>query len=209
MHRRDLFAAVLLRVVKGKAADFLARGAGNQLDAVGHLVIDHILDALVQILGVLAHNDKVNVVKPGGYARQRVHRAQIGIGREPLAQLHIDAAEALADRGGGGALQRPAICLNGIQRAGGDELAAFGGVLRTGGKLLPLNTGMQCGGNGADALGNFAADAITGNQNCFHKNSYPFPYVSYMIPYILPILQTAVNAHFYTLRIILPTSLIF
>ena len=82
-------------------------------------------------------------------------------------------------------------------------------ILGTGGKLLPLNAGMQCGGNGADALGNFAADAITGNQNCFHKNSYPFPYVSYMIPYILPILQTAVNAHFYTLRIILPTNLIF
>ena len=141
-----------------------------------------------------------------GIARAHRKRLRQRLQREPR---HHAAAAALADGGGGGAHECPAARFDRIQRAGGDELATFGGVLCTGGKLVPVNTGMQCGGNGADALGNFAADAITGNQNCFHKNSYPFPYVSYMIPYILPILQAAVNAHFYTLRIILPTSLIF
>ena len=54
-------------------------------------------DTLIQVLGILAHDDEVNVLKTGRYARQRVHRAQVGVGGKALAQLHIDAAEALAD----------------------------------------------------------------------------------------------------------------
>ena len=166
---RDLFAAVFAGIVKCKAADLLARGAGDELDAVGDLVVQHILDALVEILGVLAHDDKVHIVKAGRYARQRVHRAQVCIGGKALAQLHIDAAEALADGGGGGALECPAARFDRIQRAGGDQLAALGGVLGTGSKLLPFNAGVQCGGYLADALGNFTANAVARNQNCFHK----------------------------------------
>ena len=45
----------------------------------------------------------------------------------------------------------------------------FGGVLGTGSKLLPFNAGVQCGGYLADALGNFTANAVARNQNCFHK----------------------------------------
>lgn len=52
---------------------------------------------------------------------------------------------------------------------GGDQLAALGGVLGTGSKLLPFNAGVQCGGYLADALGNFTANAVARNQNCFHK----------------------------------------
>ena len=181
MHGRDLFAAVFAGIVKGKAADFFTRRAGDELHAVGHLVIDHILDALVQILGVLTHNDEVDVVKAGRYPRQRVHRAQVCVGGKALTQLDVDAAEALANGGRGGALQRPAAGLNGIQRAGGDQLSALGGVLGTGGKLLPLDAGVQRGGDGADALCNFTADAVARDQNCFHKNTFPFPCVSYNI----------------------------
>ena len=181
MHGRDLFAAVFAGIVKGKAADPFARRAGDELDAVGHLVIDHILDALVEILGVLAHNDEVDIVKAGGYARQRMHRAQVGVGGKALAQLHIDAAEALADGGSRGALERPAAGLDGVQRAGGDQLAALGGIFGTGGIFLPLDAGVQRGGDGAHTLGDFTADAVARNQNCFHKNTFPFPCVSYDI----------------------------
>ena len=175
MHGRDLFAAVFAGIVKGKAADFFTRRAGDELDAVGHLIVDHILDALVQILGVLAHDDEVNIVKAGGHARQRVHRAQVCVGGKALAQLHIDAAEALADGGSRGALERPAAGLDGVQRAGGDQLAALGGIFGTGGIFLPLDAGVQRCGDGAHTLGDFTADAVARNQNCFHKNTFPFP----------------------------------
>ena len=173
--RRDLFAAVLAGIVKGKAADLFTGGAGDELNAVGHLIVDHVLDALVQILGVLAHDDKIHIVKAGGYARQRMHRAQVGVGGKALTQLHIDAAETLADGGSRGALERPATGRDGVQRAGGDQLAALGGIFGTGGIFLPRNAGIQRSGDGAHTLGDFTADAVARNQNCFHKNTFPFP----------------------------------
>ena len=179
---RDLFAPVFAGIVKCKAADLLARGAGDELDAVGDLVVQHILDALVEILGVLAHDDKVHIVKAGRYARQRVHRAQVCIGGKALAQLHIDAAEALADGRSRRAFQCPAARLDGVQRAGGDQLAAGFGVLGTGLTLLPFNAGVQCGRDSTHAFGDLAANAIAWDQYCFHKNTFPFPVLFERLP---------------------------
>ena len=182
VHSGDLFAAVFPGVVKGKAADLLAGRAGDELDAVGDVVGEHVLDALIQVLGILAHDDEVNVLKTGRYARQRVHRAQVGVGGKALAQLHIDAAEALADGRSRRAFQCPAARLDGVQRAGGDQLAAGFGVLGTGLTLLPFNAGVQCGRDSTHAFGDLAANAIAWDQYCFHKNTFPFPVLFERLP---------------------------
>ena len=170
VHAGDLFAAVGAGIVKGKAADALAGSAGDELDAVGGVLIQHVFDALVQVLSVFPHDDQIDLIKPGGHAGQRAHRAQVGVGVEPLAQLHVDAAEALADGGGGGAFQRPAAVLDGVQRAGGDQLAVGGGILRSRLKFLPLDAGVQHVRDGTHTLGDLPANAVARYQNCLHTS---------------------------------------
>ena len=53
------FTAVGGSVIKGKTADALAGGLGDELYAVGDLIVQHVLDAFIQVLGVFAHNNKV------------------------------------------------------------------------------------------------------------------------------------------------------
>ena len=59
----DLVPAVRDRVLEGVAGDPLGRGTGDDLDALGGVGADHVLDAGVQVLGVLADDDQVDVLE--------------------------------------------------------------------------------------------------------------------------------------------------
>ena len=72
---RDLAPAVGDGVVEGEAGDPLRRGAGDDLDALRGVGADHVLDAGVQVLGVLADDDEVDVLVARLEALDRARRA--------------------------------------------------------------------------------------------------------------------------------------
>ena len=82
----DPLAAVRARVLEGELRD--ARGGllGDDLQALDDARHDLVLEAGVQVLGVLADDDHVDVVEPALDARQVAHRAQVRVEVERLAQ---------------------------------------------------------------------------------------------------------------------------
>ena len=59
---------------------------------------DLVLEAGVEVLGVLAHDDEVDACVARRHRRQVPDRPQVGVEVERLAQADVDAGEALADR---------------------------------------------------------------------------------------------------------------
>ena len=83
---RHLVPAVGDRVLEGVSGDPLGRGAGDDLDALGGVGADHVLDAGVQVLGVLADDDQVDVLVARLDASHRLGRSQVGVQPEGLAK---------------------------------------------------------------------------------------------------------------------------
>ena len=118
-----LCAAVGDGVVEGVARDPLGRGAGDDLDALRRVRADAMLDARVQVLGVLAHDDQIDVLVARLNALHRASRAEVGIQVERLAQGHVDGAEALADRRRDRALERDARLADRVEHVLGQRRA--------------------------------------------------------------------------------------
>src|SRR4051794_41979452 len=57
------------------------------------------LDAGIEVFGVLADDDQVDVVEAGAHTRVRLAGAHLRVQVEALAQGDVDRAEAAADRG--------------------------------------------------------------------------------------------------------------
>ena len=83
---RDLVPAVGDRVLEGVPGDPLRRLAGDDLDALRGIAADHVLDAGVEVLGVLADDDQVDVLVARLEALHRARRAQVGVQAERLAE---------------------------------------------------------------------------------------------------------------------------
>jgi hypothetical protein len=66
-------------VFEGVASDPLRGRASDYLDALGCVRADHVLDAGVQVLGVLADDDQIHVLVAGNEAWDRSDRSQIGV----------------------------------------------------------------------------------------------------------------------------------
>ena len=98
VHGRDLAPAVRDGVFEGVAGDPLGRRTGDDLDALRGVRADHVLDAGVQVLGVLADDDQVDVVVARLDAAHRLRRPEVGVQAECLAEPDVDAPEAAADR---------------------------------------------------------------------------------------------------------------
>ena len=114
---RDLVPAVGDRVLEGVPGDPLGRGAGDDLDALGGVLADHVLDAGVQVLGVLADDDQVDVVVAQVETLHRAGRAHVRVQVERLAERDVDAPEAATDRGRDGALERDVVAPDRVEDA--------------------------------------------------------------------------------------------
>ena len=57
---------------------------------------DHVLDAGVQVLGVLADDDEVDVLVAGLETLHGARRAEVRVQAQRLAERDVDAPEALA-----------------------------------------------------------------------------------------------------------------
>ena len=125
------------------------------------------LDAAVDVLGVLAEDDHVDLVGPlvGGLdALEVADGADAGVQVEPHAQVDVDAAEAAADGRGERALEAQGVMLEGLEGVVGQiQLALL--LLAEGGDLLVLDLGIvQLAGHvaGVDVEPDDAALALVG-----------------------------------------------
>ena len=164
VHRGDLAAAVRARVLEGEAHDALAALARDDLDALGGVVADHVLDAGVEVLGVLAHDDEVDVVEAAAHALHRLGRAQAGVQVELLAQRHVDAAEARADRRRDRPLDRHLVAADRLEHVLGQRRAVLLHHVEAGVVHLPDDGHAGGGDHGLERGGQLGAGAVAGDQ---------------------------------------------
>ena len=92
----DPLPAVGPRVVEGELRDPGRGLLGDDLDRLHHARHHHVLEARVEVLGVLADDDEVDVVVPALHPGQRLDRAHVRVEVEGLAQGHVDRGVAAA-----------------------------------------------------------------------------------------------------------------
>ena len=147
--------------------DTQRRGASDHLDAGDDAGNHFVLDAGVQVFGVLAENHHVDldVGEARGDAGQRVHGSHISVEVEALAQSDVDAGEAASDGRGDGALEADAGSVQAIEDAFGKRLAGLEN--KRGVELGDFPIDGDAGGIDGAAGGprDFRTDTIAGNQS--------------------------------------------
>ena len=164
VHGRDLAPAVGDRVLEREAGDPLRGLAGDDLDALRGIPADAVLDARVQVLGVLPDDDEVDAVEAADDALHRAGRPQVRVQPQRLAERHVDAAEALPhgrrDRPLDGDLVAPDRLENGF----GERRAVGGNRGLAGLDDLPLELDAGRVKDAARRLRQLRPDAVAGDQ---------------------------------------------
>ena len=93
--RGHLLPPVPPRVLEREVRDARRRLLGDDLQALDHARHDLVLEAGVEILGVLAHDDQVDALEARVDAGQVPDRPQVRVQIERLAQPDVHAREAL------------------------------------------------------------------------------------------------------------------
>ncbi|MPN24329.1 hypothetical protein SDC9_171726 [bioreactor metagenome] len=93
MHRRHFFAPEVRGILEGPPQNPLTPGPGENLNALGRVRPHHVLDPGVEVLHVLPHDDHIDPLVPGRDTGNALHRPQIDIELQLLAQCHIDRAK--------------------------------------------------------------------------------------------------------------------
>jgi len=157
-NRLDRDAGVLPDV---RAAVELLEEAPQVLGCIGVLLE---LDAGVQVLGVLAHDHDVGLGEAGAHPGVALAGADAGVEVELLAQEHVDAAKARADRGCGGSLDADAVALDRVQGAVGERRALLGVDVLAGGLLVPVELHPGRLEHAPGRLDELGAGAVAGDE---------------------------------------------
>ncbi len=153
-----------LRVAERKLGDPGRRPLGDDFQALDNARHDLVLEARVEVLGVLAHDDEIDPLAPGRHAGQVPHRPQVRVQIERLAQPDVDAREALPDRRADRALERDLVAPDGCKELGRQRLAR---TLEGGDACqLPFPGNRDTGrvDDAQDRLGHLRSDAVAGDQ---------------------------------------------
>ena len=84
------------RVLEREPRDARRGVLGDDLQALDDAGHDLVLEAGVQVLGVLADDDEIDALEARRHARQVPHRPQVGVEIQRLAQADVHAREPLA-----------------------------------------------------------------------------------------------------------------
>ena len=103
-------------MLEGEPRDARRRLLGDDLQALDHAGNDLVLEARVEILGVLADDDEVDALKAARDALEVLDRPQVGVEVERLAQPDVDAGEPFADRRRDRSLERDLVLSNRIEQ---------------------------------------------------------------------------------------------
>lgn len=161
-----LGAAVGEGEAKGEAGDALRLGAGDDLEGLDDAGDGLVLEARVLALGVLADDAQVDVLVARLVAGDVLDEGDGGVNVELLA--HGDVEALVAGAGDGGvedALEAELVALEGLYRLAEGGLGAVAALLDARDlDLLPLDGDVVGLEEGLDRLGDFGADAITGDE---------------------------------------------
>ena len=162
----DLAAPFAAGVFEGRAGDAHGSVVGDDLEALDHAGDHFVLQAGVQVLGVLAEDGHVErqVVEARLEAGQHAHRAEIGVEAQLLAQSHVDALVAAGDGRGGGTLQADARGFERSEDVVGKQLAVFGQGAEAGLDALPFDGDAGGLDRAHGGIRHFGSDAVSGNQ---------------------------------------------
>ena len=136
----------------------------DQLLGVGRALL--VLDPGVEVLGVLADDDQVDVVEAGAHALVRLARPHLRVHVELLAQADVDGAEAAADRGRDRPLQRGAVLADRVERVARRQRVAAVLLHHVGAGVLDVPVELDAGRleDAAGRLGQLGARAVAGDQ---------------------------------------------
>ena len=98
---------------------------GDDLDRLGRVAPDHVLDAGVEVLGVLPHDDQIDALVPRPDTGDAHRRTEVRVEVELLAQGDVHAAEARADRRGHRALDGHLGLADGLDHLRGQRRAVL------------------------------------------------------------------------------------
>ena len=120
---RDAPASVAPGVLEGVARDARGGGLGDDLEGLDDARHDDVLEARVEVLGVLADDDEVHVLEAARDPGDVPDGAQVRVEVERLPQPHVDRREPLADRRSDGTLERDAVLPDRLENAGRQGIA--------------------------------------------------------------------------------------
>ena len=162
----DLLAAFAAGVLERGARNPQGSVFGDDLEALHHARNHFVLQAGVEVLGVLAEDGDVEreIVEARLEAGQRDDGAEVDVQPEFLAQGDVDALVAAADGGGGGALQPDARHFERSENVVGQQLALLGQGARAGIDAFPFDAGAGRLHRARSRIGHFGPDAVAGNQ---------------------------------------------
>ncbi len=164
MDGRDLATTVGDGVLEGKSGDPLRSGPGDDLDALGGVRTHHVLDAGIQIFGVLADDDQIHVLVPRLETWNRPYRPKVGVQAESLAQGDIHGPEAHSNRRRDWSLDGDLVAQDRVE----DGLRQRRPLLRhdrlAGLDDLPLKLDARGVEDTPRGLGQFGADSVSGDE---------------------------------------------
>ncbi len=160
----DSLAPVSPRVGERKLHDPRRCALGDDLQALDHARHHLMLEACIEILGVLAHDDQVDPGIPRVDPGQVPHRAEVGVEVERLAQPDVDAREPFRDRGGHRALQRDLVAADGVDELDRQRGAPALEREHAGEMALPCDRDAGRVEDAEHRIGHLGADAVARNQ---------------------------------------------
>ena len=184
MNSGDLLTAMLHGVVEGIAHDILGAGYADRLngntgvgtDRASAGLLHHVdemrsglralfeLNAGIQVLGVLANDDQVDVVIASASTRNRDNGTQAHIQIEALTKGNVHAAEASSHRSGNRALNGNLVALYGFDGALGKRGSLGFHKMSASLGNLPVDVGASCSKHALHGGSGLVSDAVTGNE---------------------------------------------
>src|SRR4051794_5439036 len=176
VHGGDALASVRARVLERELRDARRGAFGDDLDRLDHARDHFVFESAVQVLGVLAHDDDVDVFEARDDVRHRLDRPQIRVEIERLAQPDIDRREAGADRRRDRTFERDLVAEDRFKHLGRQRIAEARYGLGADEVLFPFDVDAGAFDDRDDRGSDFGADAVTGQQRDLvfrHHESFP------------------------------------
>ena len=165
MIRRDASALIGLKEMPEPGGDLL-RLVAVQLrdDGLRRVAAGLVLDARVQVLGVLAHDHDVDVVVARADAGVVLARAHAGVELELMPERDVHGAEARADRRRDRALEGDAVPLDRLEGLVRERRARFLHDVDARLADVPVELDARRFENAPGGLGQLRARPVSGNQ---------------------------------------------
>ncbi len=168
----NFFAAFFFGVLEGEPSDAGRRFFGDDLEAFYDSRYDLMLQAGVQVFGVLADDDQIDVLEAGPEAREILHRTKIGVKIQSLTKSHVDAPRSASDGRGHRTFEAYAIAAHGLDSFFIEYAAGIGGAgCCASVNLFPVDLDAGRFQDAAGGAGNLGADSFAGQKRDFVSHS--------------------------------------